>query len=443
MNRRTFLRTGLTTGLVGSLAGCTSDSDSNSTTPTQTTRDSTTPTSEEPTTTDTETETTDDEPEIDRPANYRWDLQPGRNDELRSRLSQYVDAEVGGVVEDHPAFDYSTDADRDDHTVDFEALKLYRDSNFDIMAQNQSMTPLERIVDAFVEDGLYEDAKGEEFYNNDVDAPQSYNVEGWLNADTVEDSLDYGHSLLVSIAYNEGQNFSMDQQAMALREAYKRHHDFDVLAWEAPMEMGSLTTGMMYSPDDDTVRTLNMGDTAWQTETSRQLHAPINDWEVTQEDAGQHHPILFHTDDWDRQGISFEDAKDEALTMIFGVGTDNYLDYNRDESTSGIVNNITATTGTTEQLTRTLLDYNTLEDVAEFEDIRNLASFATGKYIQDPTINGVIDTINPETGEYDEYFGGEFAFYEVADETIVRDVKSDQSGEYDNFGQTYDALAAN
>ncbi|MDL0140467.1 twin-arginine translocation signal domain-containing protein [Halobacterium salinarum] len=362
MNRRTFLRTGLTTGLVGGLAGCTSDSDSNSTTPTKTTRDSTTPTSEEPTTTDTETETTDDEPEIDRPANYRWDLRPGRNDELRSRLSQYVDAEVGGVVEDHPAFDYSTDSDRDDHTVDFEALKLYRDSNFDIMAQSQSMTPLERIIDAFVEDGLYEDAKGEEFYNNDVNAPQSYDVEGWLNADTVEDSLDYGHSLLVSIAYNEGQHFSMDQQAMALREAYKRHHDFDVLAWEVPMEMGSLTTGMMYSPDDDTVRTLNMGDTAWQTETSRQLHAPIDDWEVTQDGAGQHHPILFHTDEWGRQGIGFEEAKTRANGMVFGIGADEQYKFSKimDTDATGLADNITMTTGATEQLTRTMLDYNTL-----------------------------------------------------------------------------------
>lgn len=134
MRRRTFLRTGLSTGLVGGLAGCASDSSDDSTTPAQTAGDSTTTTTEESTTANTET--TEDEPEIDRPANYRWDLHPGRNDDLRDRLSKYVEDSVGGVVQKHPAFEYSTESERDDHEVDFEALKLYRDSNFDIFAQD-------------------------------------------------------------------------------------------------------------------------------------------------------------------------------------------------------------------------------------------------------------------------------------------------------------------
>jgi len=446
MRRRTFLRTGVAAAVVGGLAGCASDTDSEPSDSASTTQGPATTTGGQTETTEAAETTTaegdDDEPEIDRPDNYRWDMIPGRNDELRNRLSQYVEDQVGGVVQDHPAFEYSTESERDDHTVDFEALKMYRDSNFDIIAQNQSMVPMNQIVDAFVEDGLYEEAKGEGFWYNDVNSPQTYDAEGWLNADTVEESLDYGHGLIVSIAWNEeGQDFSTPQRAATLREAYKQHHDFDVLAWEAPMETGSLLTGMMYSPDDDTIRTLNMGDKSWETETSLQLHAPIEEWEVTQEDAGQHHPVLFHTDEWDRQGISFEEAKDEALTMVFGVGTDNYLDYNRDESTSGIVNNITITTGATEQLTRTMLDYNTLDDdVADFEDIWNLASVAVGKYIEDPSINGVIDTVDPEDDDYDEYFGGGFAFYEVEDESVVRDVKRDQAGEYDNFGETFDEL---
>ena len=260
-----------------------------------------------------------------------------------------------------------------------------------------------------------------------------------LDAETVEESLDYGHSLLVSIAFNEGQHFSMAQQATTMREAYKRHHDFDVLAWEVPMEMGSLLTGMLYSPDDDTVRTFNMSDTAWQTDTSRQLHAPIDDWEVTQEGAGQHHPILFHTDEWDRQGISFEEAKTRATGMVYGIAADGYFSFN--DETESVTGDITMTTGATKQLTRTLLEYNTLDDEADFEDIWKLASFATGKYIQNPAVNGVIDTVRPDDDDYDEYFGGDFAFYEVENEEVVRAVRNDQSHEYDNFGETYAPLA--
>jgi hypothetical protein len=421
--------------------------DDNTPTETATPEDDHTPTEGDE---DTPEEDAENEPDVDRPANYRWDLQPGRNDALRSELGQYIDGSVGGLVETHPAFEYSTDSDRDDHTIDFEALKLYRDSNFDIMANDPNYdAPMEQIVQAFVDDSLYSNVKRNDLVRHDLESPTQYSSEEWLNADSVADSLDLGHNLIVSI--DDGyENISIKEQAVILREAYKRHHNFDVLAWEVPMRDGALTQGLMYSPNDDIVRTFNIGG-GWLGEESRQFHAEIQDWNVINNpnDAGTdpttyHHPVLFHTDEWNREGVSFEDAKEDAVGMVFDIATDEYIDYNAEASSlnDAIIDNITMTTGATEQLTRTLLDYNKSGVDADFEDIWNLASFAVGKYIDDPELDGVIDTVESGGGTYDEYFGGGFAFYEVDNEDIVDRVRTDQAHEYDNFGEVYSELEA-
>ncbi|UHH24737.1 hypothetical protein [Halobacterium noricense] len=435
--------------MTATLAGCSDNSgDGTETgTPTGTATDTTTETdsSEDETTTEEETE---DDPEVDRPANYRWDMSSWVNTELRDGLGQYVEGNVNRVLPSHPAFEYSTEQPEDDHPVDFVGLKLYREAQFDVMSENPNTGPMEQVVESFVDDSLYESAKNNRFVNHDVDAPTSYDSEAWLNAETVEDSLDLGHDLVVSIA-KAAERLSTDEMAAITREAYKRHHDFDVLAWEVPMQGGSLKSGMMYSPDDDKVRSFNIQG-PWLGEESRQLHTEIQDWNVINNpnDAGRnptdlHHPLRFHTDEWNRGfvgGGGFEDAKNAAMSMIYGIGADNYLDFNYEAV--GIVNRIVMTTGATEQLTRTLLDYNKSGVDAEFDDIWQLSSFAAGKHIDDPSLNGVIDTVESGGEDYDEYFGGGFAFYEVDNEDIIDEVKADQAGDYDNFGQVYDELEA-
>ena len=446
MRRRRFLRSGLAVSLVA-VAGC---SNGDSETPTGSPKATQT---ETPGNTDTPadgTPTEEDEPELedeeenpDAPANYRWDLEPGRNDDLRNELGQYVD-DPGAVRQDHPAFDFSTERENDDHTVDFEALWMFRDSDFDITVNENpnSDAPLEDMVESFVDSSLYSDIK-DDIYASDADSPSSYEEDAWLNADTVEESLDLGHNLLITIGRDGDVPVSTKETAVAIREAYERHHEYDVLAWEVPMNDGALTQGMMYSPDDDKIRSFaNFGD--WYGDGEAQFHVEIQDWYVIEDpndvaDADRHqHPKMFHTYEWDRQGVTFETAKDSAVEMVFDIASENYR-YNNNDPV-GIVNNITMTTGATEQLTRTMLDYNDSSVTAEFSDVRDLASFAAGKYMQDPELNGVIDTVEPEDDEYDEYFGGGFAFYEVDDEDIVDSVRTDQSHDYDHFGDAYDEL---
>jgi hypothetical protein len=435
ISRRKFLKGTAAAGSTVLAAGCNGNGN-NTDTPEDDTPTEGDDTPEDTTTDDGEEGTTEEEEEsVNRPANYRWDMVPGRNEELRSALGQYVEGSVGGVVEDHPAFEYSTDAERDNHTVDFEALKLYRDSNFDILKQD-SQNPMEEWVEAFVNEDLYSEAKSQDFHRTDVNSPEKYSKEEWLNADSVEEALDLGHGLVLTI----GDPIEVPEHAAVMREAFKRYHDFDVLAWETPNQGGVTPSGLMYSPEDDKIRSFDHRPSE-HTRESTHYHTEVQEWPFITE-GDHHHPLLFHTDEWNRGDVDgFADAKDHLMSTVFGIATDEYLGYNDEESAAGILNNVTATTGAAEQLSRTILEYNTIDDEeVTFDNLWELASAPVGQYIEDPSFNGVIDTVESEGEDYEEYFGGGFALYEVEDEEIVNEVRNDQAGEYDNFGQVYDEL---
>jgi hypothetical protein len=429
------------------LAGCASNANESEPDPTQTTQDTAT-TTEEATTTEAE-QTTEDEPDVDRPANYRWDMQPGRNEELRSELGQYVDGAVGPVVEDHPAFEYSTDSERDDHTVDFEALKLFRDAEYDIRKENNTRAiPYEHYVEAFVNDDLEQEAKTNGFKKHDTAAPSNYDVESWLNAETVEDSLDLSHGLIEAMVSQ--QSVQPAEQGAILREAYKRHHKFDVLAWETNMgasngSHNARITGLMYSPDDDKIRAHDVsppqevGTGGTGVEASGKWHSEIQEWDIFNEGGELFHPLLFHTDEWNRQNPGFKTAKGEATLAITSIATDLFagdLLAAVDGPETDQEGYFAPTTGLAKQLTRTLLEYN--ENDANFEDVWRVSSVTEklrlngGKYVLDA---------GEDTKQYSGTFDGSFAVYEVEEEKVVDKVWADRAGQYDNFSQSYDELA--
>ena len=450
MRRRGFLRTGLAASLTVSVAGCSGGSgDRAETTHSSTPRDTPTGTSENETTTEEENPT--EEP-VDRPDNFRWDMVPGRNDQLREELGQYVEGDVGGLVEDHPAFEYSTDSERDDVEVDFEALKLYRDSNFDIMAQNTAFEEVgpglsaEEYVEAFVNEDMHRVAKTEVFRSHDSDAPETYDAEAWLTADTVEESLDLGHSFIGSAVPQ--QRVGPAEQGAILREAYKRYHDFDVLAWETHMGFDTgyddRITGLMYSPDDDKVRAhdvsppIEVGQQAEDGGLTRKWHSEIQEWNVFDDGGELFHPLLFHTDEWNRQKPGFRNAKNWATTTVSNIA--NNTPYGQLAEAAGHtdfdeIGNIAPTTGLTRQLTRTMLGYN--ENDADFQDLWDFANISNTLLLGDG--NYIIDTATDE-GNYNGVFDGEIAVYEVEDDSVVDEVWEDQAGEYDNFGEKYGDL---
>ncbi|QZP39379.1 twin-arginine translocation signal domain-containing protein [Halobaculum magnesiiphilum] len=447
MRRRTFLRTGLAVGVTATLAGCSNNAEDGTKTgsPTGTATDTATETASQADETTTAEETADDS-EVDRPANYRWDMVPGRNNEIRSRLGQYAEESVGGVVQNHPAFEYSTSRDVDNQSIDFEGLKLFRDATFDLMANDNPENPMEQMVQAYVDEDLFTDAKtGGFFAQHDLDAPTQYDAEGWLNAETVADSLDYGHNLAVAITWEQANRTpdTVEETAAVIREAYKRHHDFDVLAWATTM--GSRTredindpTGLLYSPDDDTLRNFNFDTDEGNGEDSRQMHAPIEEWSVIQGEGpsgeSRYHPLLFHTDRrMSGQASDFMEAKEIAANTVRNIASGPTP---RNKQVD-LEHNYSMTTGMTEQLSRTLLEYNSND--ADFEDVWNLASVIEDVRRRDG--NYIFDTAD-QNDDYSGFFDGGFAVYEVEDDSVINEVWQDEAGQYDNFGQVYDELAA-
>ncbi len=95
------------------------------------------------------------------------------------------------------------------------------------------------------------------------------------------------------------------------------------------------------------------------------------------------------------------------------------------------------TTGMTEQLSRTLFEYNSND--AEFEYVWNLASVIETVNRKDG--NYIFDTADQDD-DYSGFFDGGFAVYEVEDDSLVNEVWQDEAGQYDNFGQVYDKVEA-
>lgn len=379
-----------------------------------------------------------------RPAEYRWDLVPEHNHGRRAELEEYVD-DLGPLIEDHPAFEYATDRDRDDHGIDFEALKLFRATNY---AQYDAVTEpsFDQFVEAFNDDS-FEAAKTTRFLAARVDAPREWDREAWRNADSFGESLDYAHSLLISID-NELVGNRTNSFTATLREAYRRYHPtYEPLAWSFTMDIGprdgeqvstgddGKEVGLVYSAEADELRAFALGvDPEFAQGNSRQLHPRIEEWSVVAnpsvweptEPSRLDHPLLFHTEGWNRQGLGFAAAKARVTEMVNHVATDPvgaHLD--RD-------GRIVLTTGFAVQLTRTLLEYNQRD--VEFMHIWNLATVMElarargGNYVFD---------VAPESNGYDGSFDGNFAVYEIAYDSVMNLVNRDGSRRLDRFGEVY------
>lgn len=376
---------------------------------------------------------------VTRPAEYRWDLRPARDEERRTELGEYVD-DVGPLVEDHPAFAYSTEDGRDDHGVDFEALKLYRERNFAEYDEADS-APLDDFVAAFDDEDLFETAKTDEFLRESEDDPAEWDAEAWRNADSFGESLDYAHGLLLSMDYNT-QGYRHGGLTAVLREAYRRHHPtYEPLAWSFTMDVGpddheknpsgddGEEIGLVYSPEDEELRTF-----AVDTATPLGIHDRIEEWPVTadptvskqNEPSERDHPLLFPTVGWNRQGLGFHKAKARAVEMINHVGCDGVGPHFDREG------RVALTTGLVAQVTRTLLEYNRRN--AEFDHLWNLASVM--EYARDRGGNYVFD-VAPESDGYGGVFDGNFAVYEVGYDYVVDLVARDAKREFDEFGDAY------
>ena len=377
-----------------------------------------------------------------RPAEYRWELTPQKDQQRRQELGNYVDT-VDPLVTDHPAFGYSTETNRDDHAIDFPALRLYRERNFDYYERFTDPS-----MDGFVEaidNDRFQDAKTNLFWRVREGAPREWSREAWRTADSFRESLDYAHSLLMGLDNSTVGNRRRELTAL-IREAYRRYHPtYDVVAWSFTMDAGvqvdcisgcsATDVGLIYSPQADELRAFVLEHNPdFVEDNSAQWHPLIEEWSVTDRDGGEpnsmDHPALFHTTDWNRQRLSFETAKSLAVEMINHIATNETRQHNERDGT------VALTTGLTTKLTRTILDYNQRDDADfgylwDFANVIELARERGGAYVFD---------VAPEGDGYDGVFQGNFAVYEVAYDYIPEMVHRDGRRRLDNFGQMYGGL---
>lgn len=373
-----------------------------------------------------------------RPAEYRWDLHPERDEARRSTLSEYVD-DIDPLVEDHPAFEYGTERAGDDHGIDFAALDLFRAQNYEEYARS---VDAEEFVEAF-DDDSHQEAKTEQFFRMDKDGPSEWDAQAWREADSFGESLDYAHGLLLSLDYAiVGRRFG--SFTAILREAYTRYHPtYEPLAWTLRMDSEISAArdtagwvGLVYSPTEDELRTFGFEGSRWfGSDRTRGLHTSIEEWSPVADPDGDasgyinpnelSHPLLFHTEGWSR-GWRFPTAKRRAVEMVSHIATDPVQSHYDREG------RVEITTGLLTQLTRTLLTYN--DNDAEFTHLHQLAKVMElarergGRYVVD---------LSPGSDGYDGVFDGQFAVYEVGYDYVLDLVARDGERQFDAFGETY------
>jgi hypothetical protein len=70
-----------------------------------------------------------------RASDVRWDVRPTRNKQQRGGLDYVGEAGVD-VIGEYRLLDDSMNSERDDYRIDFELLKRYRDSMFNIVEKD-------------------------------------------------------------------------------------------------------------------------------------------------------------------------------------------------------------------------------------------------------------------------------------------------------------------
>ena len=71
-----------------------------------------------------------------RASDVRWDVRPTRNKQQRGGLKRYVGEAGVDVIEEYRLLGDSMNSERDDYRIDFELLKRYRDSMFNIVKKD-------------------------------------------------------------------------------------------------------------------------------------------------------------------------------------------------------------------------------------------------------------------------------------------------------------------
>ena len=383
------------------------------------------------------------------PSNYKVDVVPERNEELRQTIENNSDEEDylearGDFVEQDPVFSTYSSHEAvgfDKQGIDLVAREWHHDNDYETLRGSPNTSEFIQTIGTDTGNPEIEAIKNGEkgvttYPNGDFESRTvgNFDYESFANAATLGGALDSLHSYYFNwqaIMTESGPISSEDDiYAVTLEQAIeqKNNNDLEVHAWD--FDLDEHGNGLIYGKNADGSDELRIMETVANPVTStpqtlhEQRHPLVEDSNYLNPDHGEFnrywHPLRFG---WEEHSNStrwkFEEEKVLAAAPVFNIAQsmDNYPD-NWEGFTESTV---APTTGYLKDFTEKLRTYN--ENDANFDELRN-QSKVINKMINDTENNHVVygDTENPQ-------------YAVVEDDEIIEDIWEDEQGQYDDFNQ--------
>ncbi|WP_424006709.1 hypothetical protein [Haloferax denitrificans] len=381
------------------------------------------------------------------PGNYKVDVVPQRNEELRNQISQnsiqdnYIE-ERGGFVTSDPVFDTYSSHEQlgfDKFGIDLVAYEWRHDNDYIDLAEAQP-TEVRNFVDSIGTDtgnseieAIKNGEQGISKYPNASGRRDggSFQLEEFQEATTLGEALDWVHPYLFNwqiIRTDEGPVSTEDAlYAPTLERAIEQNTNqgLEVHAWD--VETLGHGTGLIYGKNADGSEELRFMETVatpvTATADDQQLHPLIEDSGYLEpgNDGFQEywHPLRFGWEkDEDTSSLGFENKKRSAVSAFGGMSNSLHAEEN---PVPGASDTVAPTTEYVVDFTEKLRNFN--QNDTDFETLYN-QSKVLEKMVMDENTNHVIygTTENPQ-------------YAVVEDDSLIEDVWEDSSGEYDDFNQ--------
>ena len=385
---------------------------------------------------------TQDSAEVSKPtpSNYKIDVIPQRNEQLRNTIENNSDEENylearGEFVEEDPVFNTYSSHEQlsfDKLGVDLAAREWRHDNDYESLERGSPSYSSEMVESLDTDTG---NPEIQQVKNNPILRPYpnssggrdtgQWDYEQFSSSKTLGEALDWLHPYLFNWQQmmTEGPPISSEDfiYAPTLEQSLEQHTEIEAHAWD--FDLDEHGNGLIYGKNPDGADELRIMETVAGPLTSS-YNAPVEQSDYltpgTEGFNAYWHPLRFG---WEQHSNStrwnFKGEKWRAAAAVFNIAgsIDSYP-----ENWEGLSESTVApTTGYLQDFTEKLRTYN--ENDANFDELRN-QSKVINKMINDTENNHIIygDTENPQ-------------YAVVEDEEIIDEIWQDEEGQYDDFNQ--------
>lgn len=377
------------------------------------------------------------------PGNYKLDVVPERNEELRSTIESNSDEENyledrGGFVEEDPVFStYSSHQhlDFDKLEADLAALEWRHDNDYESLEDGSPdySSKMVESLDTDTGNPEIEKVKNEPIVRPYPNSSGGWNTGQWdfeqfSSSNTLGEALDWLHPYLFNWQQmmTEGPPISSEDfiYAPTLEQSLEQHTDIEAHAWD--FDLDEHGNGLIYGKNPDGTEELRVMETVAAPLTSS-YNAPIEQSDYltpgTEGFNAYWHPLRFG---WEQHSNSqrwnFEGEKRRATEAVKSMATSTSLaEVETNKSSMERRETIAPTTEYIQDFTEKLRTYN--QNNAEFQELYNQAK-VMNELMKDRETNHIIygDTENPQ-------------YAVVEDDSVIEDIWQDEQGHYDDFNQ--------